>query len=152
MINEKKGFSYPRNLRFRCIKCGLCCGDTEKRYRNIFLLRKEAEEIAREILKPIYAFAVKSEEMVPYYYKMKKGENGKCVFLKNEKCTIYSVRPLICRFYPFELKGMSKNEYKFLFTEECPGLNKGRLLGKNYFQKMFNFARRKFESIAASYE
>ncbi len=152
MLIEKKDFSYPNNLRFRCTKCGICCGDTKERHRNIFLLRKEAEKIAREALKPIHDFAVKSDEMKPYYYKMKKEENGKCVFLKNERCTIYPIRPLICRFYPFELKVMNKNKYKFHYTDECPGLNKGRLLSESYFQKMLDCAKRKFESIPASNE
>ncbi len=30
-----------------------------------------------------------------------KQKDGKCVFLKNNKCEIYEVRPKICRIYPY---------------------------------------------------
>lgn len=33
--------------------------------------------------------------------RLRTGRNGECVFLKNGKCSIYSVRPGICRMYPF---------------------------------------------------
>jgi len=33
--------------------------------------------------------------------RMKVDKNGKCVFLKDGKCSIYKHRPLICQMYPF---------------------------------------------------
>ena len=39
-----------------------------------------------------------------YSYEMKKNKKGKCFFLKENQCCIYEFRPIICRFYPFELK------------------------------------------------
>lgn len=148
MPKENDKFDYPKNLRFYCTKCGICCGDTKERCRSILLLKREVEDIAKEVLKPISDFTVNSEEMKPYSYKMKKTENGKCVFLKDNRCIIYPLRPLICKFYPFELKVMNNKKYKFLQTEECPGINEGQVLRKSYFQRMFLYAKRKFESIA----
>jgi Fe-S-cluster containining protein len=144
-------FDYPTTVRFRCTKCGICCGDTKEKTRHILLLRTEAEQIAKTILQPISKFAVKIKDRAPYSYEMKKrAEDGKCVFLENNRCTIYSLRPLICRFYPFELKILHSQKYKFLFTEECPGINKGRMLSEGYFRKMFRLARAKYRQTADS--
>jgi Fe-S-cluster containining protein len=141
-------FDYPNAVRFHCIKCGICCGDTKEKNRHILLLRTEAEQIAKKTLQPVFKFAVKIKDKAPYSYEMKKRENGKCVFLEKDRCTIYSLRPLICRFYPFELKVLHNQKYTFLYTEECPGINKGRLLSEGYFKRMFRLARAKFRLSA----
>jgi Fe-S-cluster containining protein len=143
-------FDYPTAVRFHCTKCGICCGDTKEKTRHILLLKTEAEQIAKTTMQPIFKFAVKIEGKEPYSYEMKKRENGKCVFLENNRCTVYALRPLICRFYPFELKVMHNKKPMFLYTEECPGINKGQLLNKDYFRKMFRLARTKFRLSAVS--
>ena len=134
-------FDYPSTVRFRCLKCGICCGDTKEKNRHVLILRLEAEQIAKTTLQPINKFAVELRGKAPYGYEMKKrAEDGKCVFLEKNNCTIYSLRPLICKFYPFELKMSRNKKYMFLFTEECPGINKGRMLCEGYFRKMFRLA------------
>jgi Fe-S-cluster containining protein len=151
LLRQKVNFDYPITVRFHCIKCGICCGDTKEKTRHILLLRIEAEQIATTTLQPIPKFAIKIKDKAPYNYEMKKKtENGKCVFLENNRCTIYPLRPLICRFYPFELKSPHSGKYRFLFTEDCPGINKGQTLSKNYFRKMFQLARAKHRQTAES--
>ena len=144
-------FDYPTAVRFRSTKCGICCGDTKEKTRHILLLTPEAEQVAKITVQPISKFAVKIEDNPPYIYEMKKrAEDGRCVFLENNRCTIYAVRPLICRFYPFELKIARSRKYKFFFTEECPGINKGRTLSEDYFRKMFQLARAKHSQTTDS--
>jgi Fe-S-cluster containining protein len=141
-------FDYPAAVRFRCVKCGICCGDTKEKTRRILLLAPEAEQISKTTLQPTSRFAVKINSAKPYTYEMKKRDDGKCVFLENDRCTIYSVRPLICRFYPFELKSLGDKKYQFLFTEECPAIGKGRMLSEGYFRKMFRLACAKHRRVA----
>jgi Fe-S-cluster containining protein len=143
-------FNYPVAVRFQCVKCGICCGDTKEKTRHILLLRTEAKQIAKATLQPILEFTVKIKDKAPYSYEMKKTEDGKCIFLENNCCIIYTVRPLICRFYPFELKIAHSGKYMFLYTPECPGINKGPILSKNYFRKLFQLARAKSRQIADS--
>ena len=143
----KLDFEHPVALRFHCIRCGMCCGDTEEKTRHILLLEAEAEQIAKKTLQPISRFSVKIKEKAPYNYEMRKRlQDRKCVFLKKNRCTIYSLRPLICRFYPFELKMVTERKCRFFFTEECSGLNKGSKLRKNYFEKLLKLA---YEKICA---
>jgi Fe-S-cluster containining protein len=102
-------------------------------------------------MQPISKFAVKIMSKAPYSYEMKKRESGKCVFLENDRCTIYPLRPLICRFYPFELKTSNSKKPAFLYTKECPSINKGQLLNKDYFRKMFRLARAKSKQSSVSH-
>jgi len=108
------------------------------------MLESEAEEISAQTGRPIEDFATESNGTQPYSYEMKKIE-GDCVFLKNNKCTIYEARPLICRFYPFELKfDKDKNSHAFTFTEECPTINRGgRTMSMRDFEALFALAQQR---------
>lgn len=79
----------------------------------------------------------------PYVYAMRKTEEEKCFFLKDKSCTIYLMRPLVCRFYPFPLKNLGNNRYVFEYTEECPGIGKGPRLKKSFFETLFQEASKR---------
>jgi Fe-S-cluster containining protein len=141
---KHQSFSYPKNLRFKCSKCAICCGDTDKRIRRILLLKPEAERISAVTQKPIDEFADEIREE-PYSYIMRKNSEGKCLFLNGNICLIYELRPLICRFYPFQLNGNL-----FTFTDECPAMGSGSLLGKNYFRKLMEKAEQSMRENQSS--
>jgi Fe-S-cluster containining protein len=102
----------------------------------ILLRRIEAERIAEKTLKPLEGFAEKIDGFEPYVCKMKKNESGKCVFLEDKKCAIYPTRPIICRFYPFKLD-VKHGKHTFEYTAECPGIGKGPMLRKGFFESLF---------------
>ena len=142
-------FKYPEKVRFKCLKCGICCGDTQERKRHILLLDEEANNIAQTVNKSVDEIASKVEGARPYAYEMKKDKiDGKCIFLEGNDCAIYSKRPLICRFYPFGLETSQKQQKVFFFTNECPGIGKGRAMKKNDFCRLL----KQVEKRAASRE
>jgi len=134
-------FIYPEGVCFECNCCGLCCGDTDHKLRHILMLESEAEAISAATGLPIEDFAAEAKGTPPYLYEMRKTE-GDCFFLKENKCTIYGERPLICRFYPFELKyDKEKDMHVFRFTNECPTINLcGRLMTQKDFEALFKLA------------
>jgi uncharacterized protein len=135
-------FNCPNNVLFECSKCGLCCGDTKEKTRHILLLESEATTISTETCLPKQEFTGPITGKTPYLYEMKKSSAGKCFFLKDNQCTIYTLRPLICRFYPFELKfEPDKDLHVFDFTFECPGIGKGRLITRKDFEELFLLAQ-----------
>ncbi len=135
-------FECPSEVRFRCNMCAMCCGDVEKKTRNILLLRTEARKIADETSGRIKDFADRALDCRPYAYSMKKTSEGKCFFLSKNRCSIYAVRPLICRFYPFELRNSGNEVFFFLASEECPRLGKGPRLTRQHFKQLFkHFAK-----------
>ena len=68
-------FDYP-TVRFKCVKCGICCGDTTEKTRHILLLTEEAEKIAEATKQPVTRFAAKIEDKAPYAFEMKKTIEG----------------------------------------------------------------------------
>jgi len=134
-------FDFPEDVGFVCEKCGRCCGDTEDTVRHILLLKTEAEKISKETSQKIEEFTQQVYGFEPYVYEMKKTKNEeKCLFLENNRCTIYEIRPLICRFYPFELKNLGNDKYLFSFTIKCKGIGQGPHLEKNFFADLFKIA------------
>jgi Fe-S-cluster containining protein len=101
-------------------------------------LKSEAEQISQVTSKPVKEFADKIEGHEPYVYGMKKtARKGKCLFLLDKTCAIYESRPLICRFYPFQLAATEDQAYTFFCTKECPGIGEGKQLGKECFVDLF---------------
>ncbi|MEM3699998.1 MAG: YkgJ family cysteine cluster protein [Candidatus Bathyarchaeia archaeon] len=135
-------FEYPKNVHFKCERCAICCGDTKERVRSILLLKKEAERIASEAFKNVEDFAEKVKGFQPYVYQMRKTAEGKCVFLKDNLCSIYRIRPLICKFYPFQLESSKNGCFKFIYTNECPNIGKGPKLKRSFFEKFLKEAVR----------
>lgn len=135
-------FTYPVNVRFSCNQCGLCCGDTKQKTRHILFLESEAKSIASQTNLEITDFSFQIDDKLPFRYEMKKTSKGKCVFLKESKCTIYPMRPLICRFYPFELRfEKAQQMHVFDFTLECPGIGQGNDFRKIDFERLFDLAQ-----------
>jgi len=97
----------------------------------------EAIQISEKVSLPIDQFAVEVDGFKPYAYTMKKTDKGTCVFLRDKLCSIYKIRPLVCRFYPFQLRNLGYRRYVFACTWECPGLGKGPLLGRDLFERIF---------------
>ena len=137
ITEDRIRFKFPKNVHFECSRCALCCRGTENKSRTILILKKEAEKISGKTQKGIDEFAERKEGAEPYVYVMRKTSDGKCVFLKDNLCTIYETRPLICRFYPFKLDNLGNHKYVFNYTEECPSIGSGPQLKRKYFDTLF---------------
>lgn len=134
-------FIYPDNVQFECNGCGLCCGDTKQKTRHILVLDSEAKAIASETGLPSSEFALEILHKTPYRFEMKKCSDGKCVFLRDNQCCIYRLRPLICRFYPFELKfSADKGTHVFNFTLECPAIGNGKQMTRKDYETLLALA------------
>lgn len=111
---------------FRCKRCGKCCknawGDN-----TVSAFPGEVRAIAQatglewlDVVCPMESQDMdESGEYHTFEWALQKQKNGDCKFLKDGKCTIYEVRPLICRTYPMRL------ESKELELYECDGLCSG---------------------------
>jgi Fe-S-cluster containining protein len=73
---------------FKCGKCGNCC-----RLRIIEITKDDVDRLKKAGLRNFYE--KKSGE---YWMKRK---NGRCIFLKDDLCSIHKIRPQICRDFPF---------------------------------------------------
>lgn len=83
-------------VKFRCIKCGICCIDTQME-----LLPEDIERIAALGYRP-EDFATVDGDVVRL-----KNVEGHCVFYdpSTSTCRIYEHRPVGCRLYPLVFDG-----------------------------------------------
>ena len=114
----------PTPIRFICQEgCSNCC-----KVSGGFVLIRDID------LKRIPKYLKISEaEFIKKYTK----EDGKhvhlidkndtdCVFLEDNKCTIYPVRPLQCRTFPFWPQNLKTEKRWHIIEEECPGIGEGK--------------------------
>jgi len=108
------------------------------------MLESELQEIQEQtgLSRDEFCFEVANKQ--PYIFEIKKIQEGKCFFLKPDGCSIYDFRPMICRFYPFELKfDEIQQKYMFTATTECPALNQGKRLTQADFRLLFWLAEKR---------
>jgi Fe-S-cluster containining protein len=61
---------------------------------------------------------------------LKEKSNFDCVFWKSG-CTVYQVRPLQCRMFPFWSEIVQSKESWEMNAANCPGMNNGKLHSYN---------------------
>jgi len=60
---------------------------------------------------------------------LRNSEDGSCIFLKFDaeenryECSIYDLRPILCRLYPFDFDRVGSNIILLKFISCCRGLN-----------------------------
>jgi uncharacterized protein len=120
MIEFKPWFE--QGVRFTCTECGQCCTGApgvvrvdENNIREIAAWRGNNLTYFRR------TYVRKTDEGLSLTEK----ENGDCIFFKNNRCSIYPVRPGQCRTYPFWFRNMRSPEAWKETARECPGIGQG---------------------------
>lgn len=142
----KKVKTYIKTPNFECRQCGECC----TRYticvthKDVFRIAKTygsdphnfldytvPDESVEESFKNIPRFI--GEKKKKWILCLKENEkNDHCYFYDSGPCSIYPVRPFICRAFPF-LWQSKKNGFKFTLNEEAIDFCKGLGADKNKF-------------------
>jgi Fe-S-cluster containining protein len=146
---RKRKMVFPRTM-FECRVCGKCCVEDVRRGRRIVLTRTDALEISSATGIGLSEFAEEnSSEAYPYAIRL---VNGRCFFLKpDNKCSIYPVRPLVCRFYPFVMQKVGET-YVFHADPFCPGLGEGTYLDEEYFERLVEQAEKRLNRSTGLFE
>ncbi|MDP9172292.1 MAG: YkgJ family cysteine cluster protein [Planctomycetota bacterium] len=134
--DEQNNPWYAKGLKFTCTQCGNCCTGGP----GFVWISKE--EIVRlgEFLK------ISPEEVVEQYcrkvagrWSLKESRNSRdgaydCIFLREDGakrgCSIYPVRPLQCRTWPFWESNLKSPESWKLASRNCHGMDRGRLFSQ----------------------
>jgi uncharacterized protein len=125
-IRDRKYF-FERGLHFECCHCGNCCnGDSG----IIIVLNKEIGQISDYLALHRELFVERC--LYPYLdeFSIREDDTGRCIFFENG-CSIYPVRPLQCRTFPFWFTNLRSLGAWKKIIEDCPGTGKGRLYSKD---------------------
>lgn len=128
--SKKSGPWYREGLQFECTQCGNCCTGApgyvflseEEIVRIAEFLGREDKWLGKEHLRKINRTR---------YSLTEDRATGDCCFLKTTPegkriCSIYPVRPLQCRTWPFWDINLESQEAWAETAEGCPGMNKGK--------------------------
>lgn len=121
---------YQEGLQFECTQCGNCCsGPPGVVWVNPDEIKAIAQFIGSKngILNDLYL------RRVGWKFSLTEKPGGDCIFLKRDGgkafCSIYPVRPVQCRTWPF-WNGLLKSRNAWeQATQSCPGMNKGKHYG-----------------------
>jgi Fe-S-cluster containining protein len=125
---------YEKGLRFSCMKCGNCCranGD----YAFVYVTTEEVQRIMKHLDIP------RKEFMRNHCSRLEgrtiiKFKDGHCSLVHNGDCTVYRVRPVQCRAWPFWLENLDEWVWHEEIASICPGVNRGRLYTKEEIEKI----------------
>jgi len=104
--NETNKNLLSRGIPCKAHNCVICCTET-----RMPLSRSDIERISRQGYR-FKDFVVKRKRE-----RRLKNRNGRCVFLGDDGCTIYSFRPEGCRLYPLVY---NENNKKAVIHDLCP--------------------------------
>lgn len=118
---------YKGGLRFTCTQCGNCCTGAPG---YVWVTREEIGRISG-FLERDDGWLDKSQlRRVGFRYSLTERSNGDCVFLQHVDgrriCSIYPVRPLQCRTWPFWNANLKSPGTWADAGETCPGMNNGK--------------------------
>ena len=134
---------YSQGLTFTCSQCGNCCtGPVGYVYASPEEIRRLAEHLRLSPQEVIEKYCRKVGGKISF--KEKRGPGGwDCIFLEEvtatrrpagadrditytkRVCTIYPVRPLQCRTWPFWDGNLASRANWDAAAQRCPGMNHG---------------------------
>lgn len=112
---------YKDGLSFECTGCGKCCSGSPG---YVWVDHNDIEQMAEYLKLPINQFKRR-------YLRQKNGRyalielpsmNYSCVFLQDNRCTVYPVRPAQCRTFPWWISNLSSKEAWNEAAKRCEGI------------------------------
>ncbi len=112
---------FKDGLNFKCTGCGKCCTGTPG---YVFLSPSDINALVAH-------FKMSEEDFFKRYIRIVDGQPAlidepgtfSCVFLENEKCSVYESRPVQCRTFPWWIHTIQTPENWKEAAVHCEGIN-----------------------------
>ncbi len=119
---------YAEGLRFTCTECGNCCTGAPG---YVWVTHEEIARIAKHLGRTDDWLPKELLRRVGFKHSLTEKGNGDCVFLVSDaqgkrRCSIYEVRPLQCRTWPFWTQNLKTPGDWATAGLTCPGINNGK--------------------------
>lgn len=147
---------------FKCTCCGDCCRGIKE---SVMLESLDAYRLARLLRQTDSSIQMMDDMLLKYadpipltgngfpiYVLKTVGEDDTCIFLKNNRCSVYSARPRTCRLYPITVGPDEKGKgFEYLLCREKPHhFVSGTVRTKDWLRD--NFKREDQEFVLAEYK
>lgn len=112
---------YAKGLSFQCTECGKCCTGAPG---YIWVNAKEIEAMANHLNLSIQEFSDQYLRLAQGRLSLKEHpKTYDCVFLKDNKCQLYALRPTQCRTFPWWPHLLKSKEDWLEAAKYCEGIN-----------------------------
>ncbi len=112
---------FEEGLRFKCTGCGACCTGSPG---YVYLSLPDLEKLAQHKGLTNEEFARQYTRLLDGQYALlDKSGSYDCIFLENKRCTVYEVRPVQCRTFPWWLHNLRDPSDWKEAAERCEGIN-----------------------------
>jgi Fe-S-cluster containining protein len=130
---------YKNGIRFECQGSGKCCSSRGE-YGYVYLTNDDRQNMANELNLSLNDFTKKhcGIDDDEDFYHLNMGKSPNCIFLKDNKCSVYKARPTQCRTWPFWPETMDAKVWKKEVAKFCPGVDKGRLYSQREIEEILN--------------
>jgi Fe-S-cluster containining protein len=116
---------YRDGLAFTCTRCGHCCTGAPG---YVWVGDDEIAQLARAREMTIKQFMKAFVRRVGDGLSLIEKPGGDCIFWDRQAgCTVYSVRPVQCRTWPFWSENIESPEAWNEVMRKCPGSGQGRV-------------------------
>ena len=145
-MNRKHNNEY--GISFKCQGSGNCCVSRGS-YGFVYLTKKDINKLSKHFNSDSLKFKKKYCSKTDGFTHLKelKKNNGKCIFLKDKKCTVYKSRPIQCRTWPFWKENLKTKKWTKQIALFCPGIGKGKFYTHNQISKILNTDKKNDEKI-----
>lgn len=118
---------YQNGLRFECTQCGACCTGAPG---YVWVNDEEVQAIARYLDKPVGEIRLLATRPAKGKVSLREHANGDCIYFdpRSRRCTVYPVRPVQCRTWPFWSGNVSSPEAWAETGQGCPGVGRGQIV------------------------
>lgn len=115
---------YRDGLRFECTQCGNCCTGAPG---VVWVTDDDIRQIAEHLDKAVGEIRLFHTRPVRGGLSLTEHANGDCTFFDSESrgCTIYPVRPIQCRTWPFWNSNLKTPQDWEEAERDCPGAGTG---------------------------
>ncbi len=122
-------------IYFKCQDgCSNCC----KVSGGFVVVRDvEVEPIAKHLKIPADDFIKNFTRKEGKYTCLVDHAGEDCIFLEEDKCVIYPVRPIQCKTFPFWPQNLKTEKRWILIENECPGIGTGKAFSKEEIEAIF---------------
>jgi len=133
---QDNNIDYKNGIRFECQGSGNCCVSRDS-YGFVYLSDVDIKRFSKFFKITQKKFKEKYCQITDGFIHLceKSKLNGKCIFLKNKKCTVYTSRPSQCRTWPFWKDNMNVKVWNQDISINCPGIGKGKVIKRKEIDK-----------------
>lgn len=112
---------FKDGLEFKCTGCGKCCTGSPG---YVFLSPRDLSHLAQHV-------QLEEEEFKRRYTRIVDGQRclldtpktDHCIFLKDNRCSVYEARPVQCKTFPWWLHTLQSPEAWDEAAKDCEGIN-----------------------------